>query len=141
MTAKTATAKAVNAKASPKKAKNERKASPPKLRVVDASALRRSARRRMAFMFSFLMLAATLFGVAILYGQLVKGQQHLDDLRSEIAEAEAEQHRLERDVAINSTPESIVARALEMGMVRAVDPQFLIAVRDLDAAAAQGAGE
>lgn len=111
-----------NAKDEPKKAK---------LRVVDKAALRRRARQRTLLTLAAGLVTASLFGVALLYGQLVEGQQELDTMRSEIAQAEAERARLEREVAVASTPDAIVDRAFELGMVRAVDPQYLVAVRSV----------
>lgn len=101
----------------------------PKLRVVDGASLRRAARRRALVSLSVIGLVVTLFAVALLYAQLVKGQQAIDGLRTEIAEAEEERARLERDIAVVSTPDAILTRAAELGMVRAVDPQYLVAVR------------
>lgn len=101
----------------------------PKLRVVDKAALRRRARQRTLMTLSAGLVTVALFAVALLYGQLVEGQQELDTMRAEIAQAEAERARLEREVAIASTPDAIVERAFQLGMVRAVDPQYLIAVR------------
>ena len=101
----------------------------PKLRVVDKAVLRRRARQRTLMTLSAGLVTVALFAVALLYGQLVEGQKDLDTMRSEIAQAEAERARLEREVAVASTPDAIVERAFELGMVRAVDPQYLIAVR------------
>lgn len=103
-----------------------------KLRVVDKAALRRRARQRTLLTLAAVLVTLSLFGVALLYGQLVEGQRELDTLRAEIAQAEAERARLEREVAVASTPDAIVQRAFELGMVRAVDPQYLSAVRSLE---------
>lgn len=103
-----------------------------KLRVVDKAALRRRARQRTLLTLAAALVTASLFGVALLYGQLVEGQQELDTMRAEIAQAEAERARLEREVAVASTPDAIVERAIELGMVRAVDPQYLVAVRTVE---------
>ncbi len=105
----------------------------PKLRVVDKAAMRRRTRQRTLLTFAATVVTTALFGVAFLYGQLVEGQQEVDTMRAEIAQAEAERARLERDVAVASTPDAIVQRAIALGMVRAVDPQYLIAVRPLEA--------
>ena len=74
-------------------------------------------------------MTVALFGVALMYGQLVEGQQNIDELRAEIAQADADRARLEREVAVASTPEVIVERAFQLGMVRALNPQYLVAVR------------
>ena len=105
----------------------------PKLRVVDKAVLRRRARQRTLLSLAAGLVTIALFGVALLYGQLVEGQKELDTMRAEIAQAEADRARLEREVAVASTPDAIVERAFELGMVRAVDPQYLIAVRPVGA--------
>ncbi len=100
-----------------------------KLRVVDKKVIRRRRRQRTLISLSGAVVTVALFGVALMYGQLVEGQQDVDELRAEIAQADADRARLEREVAIASTPEAIVQRALELGMVRALDPKYLVAVR------------
>jgi len=105
----------------------------PKLRVVDKKAIRRRRRQRTLLSLAATVVTVALFGVALMYGQLVEGQQDIDELRSEIAEADALRARLEREVAVASTPEAIVQRASELGMVRALDPKYLVAVRTVGA--------
>jgi len=124
----TATVRKAAAKAGAKTA-GKPAAKKPKLRVVDKAALRRRRRQRTLLGFLAVVVTTALFGVAILYGQLVEGQQNIDQLRAEIAQAEADRARLEREVAVASTPEAIVQRAFQIGMVRAEDPQYLVAVR------------
>lgn len=104
-----------------------------KLRVVDKAVIRRRRRQRTLLSLTAAVVTVVLFGVALMYGQLVEGQQSVDELRAEIAQAEAERARLERDVAVASTPEAIVQRAFELGMVRALNPQYLIATRPVGA--------
>ncbi len=111
------------------KKKAEDKTEKPKLRVLDRASMRRSARRRLFVSTSIVLIAATLFGVALLYARLVEGQQYVDQVRVDIAQAEADRARLERNIAIASTPDAIVQRAVEFGMVRAVNPEYLVAVR------------
>ena len=101
----------------------------PKLRVVDKKAIRRRRRQRTLLSFAAALVTVALFGVALMYGQLVEGQQQIDELRADIAQGNADRARLEREVAIASTPEVIVERAFELGMVRALNPQYLVAVR------------
>ncbi len=101
----------------------------PKLRVVDKKIVRRRRRQRTLLSFAATVVTVALFGVALMYGQLVEGQQNIDELRSEITQAKADRARLEREVAIASTPEVIVERAFRLGMVRALDPKYLVAVR------------
>lgn len=103
----------------------------PKLRVVDKATLRRRRRQRTLLGFLAVIVTTALFAVALLYGQLVEGQQDIDQLRAEIAQAEADRARLEREVAVASTPEAIVQRAFQIGMVRAENPQYLVAVRPM----------
>lgn len=107
-------------------AKSTKKAN---LRVVDKAALRRRRRSRSLLTAAAVIVTSALFAVALMYGQLVEGQQDIDELRTEIAEADAERARLEREVALASTPDAIVQRAIELGMVRAIDPKYLVAVR------------
>jgi len=105
------------------------KATKPRLRVVDNKAIRRRRRQRTLLSFAAAVVTVALFGVALMYGQLVEGQQNIDQLRAEIAKGHADRARLEREVAVASTPEAIVQRAFELGMVRALNPQYLVAVR------------
>lgn len=100
----------------------------PTLRVVDKQAIRRRARRRVLLWISASVVACGLFAVALVYAQLAQGQRHLDTLRRDVAASQAEQARLERDVVLASSPDAVVARALEMGMVRADNPVYLTAV-------------
>ena len=109
------------------------KAKQPKLRVVDKAAQRRRARQRTLLTLAATFVMAALFGVALLYGQIVEGQKDIDTMRADIARAEADRAKLERQVAIASTPDAIVQRAFELGMVRAIDPQYLVAVRQVEA--------
>lgn len=99
----------------------------PKLRVVDKVAIKRRARRRALLIASATVVAAGLFCVALMYAQLAKGQHHLDSLRSEIDSSETELARLERDIVQASSPHAVVARATELGMVRAENPVYLTA--------------
>lgn len=124
MTATAARRPTKKAPATPKKQTKR-----PKLEVVDKSVLRRRRRQRTVLGLAAAIITVALFSVALMYGQLVEGQQNIDELRSEIAEAEAERARLEREVAVASTPDVIVQRAFELGMVRALDPKYLVAVR------------
>lgn len=100
----------------------------PKLRVLDQAAIRRRARRRNAAIVLFMVLLSGLFVVAYVHAHLVATQQELDQTRSQIAELRNERARLERAVDEASSPALIVEHASELGMVRAADPVFLIAV-------------
>lgn len=68
------------------------------------------------------------FAVAFVQAQLVAGQQELDQTRARIVEANKERARLAQAVDEASAPADIVARAQEMGMVRAIEPVYLAAV-------------
>lgn len=127
MSTTTAVRRPVKKPASTPAANNSEKKA--KLRVVDKKAVRRRRRQRTLLTFAAALVTVALFGVALMYGQLVEGQQNIDELRAEIAQAEAERARLQREVAVASTPEAIVDRAFQLGMVRALDPQYLVAVR------------
>jgi cell division protein FtsL len=101
----------------------------PQLALVEAPS-RRPVRLRRAVLTAFgCVLVATLFAVGLIQAQLVQRQQHLDELRTEIADARAQELRLAREVLVASSPDEVVRRATEMGMVRAQDPVYLVAVR------------
>jgi hypothetical protein len=103
----------------------------PKLRVIDQRSLRSRALRRLVYLAICALLVAALFSVALLQAQLVQGQQYLDNHRLELRQAQAERARLVRDVDIASSPESIVTRAGALGMLRAADPVYFTAVREV----------
>jgi cell division protein FtsL len=100
----------------------------PKLRVIDQRSLRQRAIRRGVYVTVCVLLATALFAVAFLQAELVQGQQVLDQNRLALRQAEAERARLTHEVDIASSPESIVARATAMGMVRAADPIYFTAI-------------
>lgn len=107
-----------------------RSPSRPKLEVLDRDAIRRRARRRNAMLMLFIIVLSGLFLVAFVHAGLVASQQDLDQIRSEIAELEAEKARIERAVDEASSPATIVERAEDdLGMVRAQSPLYLVAVR------------
>lgn len=106
--------------------------SKPNLRVLDQVAIRRRARRRNAAILLFMVLLSGLFVVAFVHARLVATQQELDQTRSQIAELRNERARLERAVDEASSPALIVERAGELGMVRAAQPAFLVAVAPLE---------
>jgi cell division protein FtsL len=101
----------------------------PQLSLVEAPS-RRAARLRRTLVSAFVaVLVVTLFAVGLIQAQLVQRQHRLDELRSEIAATRAQQLRLTQEVLVASSPGEIVRRATEMGMVRAQDPVYLVAVR------------
>ncbi|MEZ5406709.1 MAG: hypothetical protein R2761_01715 [Acidimicrobiales bacterium] len=115
----------------------------PRLEVLDQAAARRRARRRNALMAAFVLVLVGFFLVAFVHASLVAGQQDLDEMRSQIAELQAEKASVERGIEESSAPSRIVDRAGELGMVRAEDPVFLAAVRpaSVDAASPAGGGD
>lgn len=105
------------------------RAAAPKLTLVDRRSLRSARLRRTLLVLTTSVLVVALFAVGLIHAQLVQRQQRLDDLRAEISQTRAERLRLSRDVVVASSPEEIVRRAQEIGMVRAEDPVYLVAVR------------
>lgn len=101
----------------------------PKLALVDPAARRRARQRRTVVSALVGVLVITLFAVGLIQAHLVQRQQHLDRLRSEIEATRAQELRLSHEVLVASSPDEIVRRATEMGMVRAQDPVYLVAVR------------
>ncbi|MFT7600296.1 MAG: cell division protein FtsL [Acidimicrobiales bacterium] len=101
----------------------------PNLRVIDQKSIQANARRRVVYVTVCLAVVAGLFGVAMVQAQLVENQQHLDDVRRRLDASEDDRARLIRDVDVKSSPESIVSRAVQLGMVRAADPIYFTAVR------------
>ena len=80
------------------------------------------------------------FLVAFVHASLVAGQQDLDEMRTRIAELQAEKASVQRGIEESSSPARINDRAAELGMVRAEDPVFLAAVRPLTPAPVAPAG-
>ncbi len=99
----------------------------PQLKVLDQEAIRRRGRRRNLAMTLFMVVIIGFFAAALAQAQLVANQHELDLLRTQIAEAEADRARLERQVEESSAPSAIIDRAYEIGMVRANDPIYLAA--------------
>ena len=79
-------------------------------------------------MVMFIVLIIGFFAAALAQAQLVANQHDLDQLRIQIAEAEADRARLERSVEESSAPGAVIDRAVEIGMVRANEPIYLAAV-------------
>lgn len=107
------------------------RSSRPELRVYDRSAARRRARRRNALVMLFVVVLNALFLVTFVHARLVEGQQELDEIRGRIAELETEKARIARAVDEASSPAVVVERATELGMIRAGEPVYLLAVRDV----------
>lgn len=112
----------------------------PRLEVLDRATARRRARRRNALMAAFVLVLVGFFLVAFVHASLVAGQQDLDEMRTRIAELQAEKASVQRGIEESSSPARINDRATELGMVRAEDPVFLAAVRPLTPAPVAPAG-
>ncbi len=116
----------------PERTRSERsksdKAARPNLRLVDPRIAQAKTRRRRIVALSMAVLIAGMFVVAYAQARLVEGQHELDQLRTEVAEARKERARLERDVVEASSPTAITERARQLGMVRAVEPIYIVAV-------------
>lgn len=112
----------------------------PRLEVLDQAAARRRARRRNALMAAFVLVLVGFFLVAFVHASLVAGQQDLDEMRTQIAELQAEKASVQRGIEESSAPSLIVERANALGMVRAEDPVFLAAVRPASPAPAAPVG-
>lgn len=106
----------------------------PALRIVDKQAMRRRAQRRVLLTLSAATVMSALFGVAVAYARLAENQQHLDQVRSDIHQAETDISRLERDIVEASSPHAVVERAGQLGMVRAENPVYLTATAERDVA-------
>lgn len=104
----------------------------PFLRLVEKATITNEARRRRLITLSVAAVVLALFGVALVQAALVQSQRDIDILNQRIVEVESQRARLARDVVVAESPEGIIARANEMGMVRAVDPVYLVAVRDIE---------
>ncbi len=72
-----------------------------------------------------------MFVSAMAQAELVRGQQELNELRADVAEAENLRADLEREIVVASAPQVIVQQARALGMVRATEPQYFPAVRSV----------
>ncbi len=104
----------------------------PDLRVVDADAVTRRRRQRRFLVLVGVVFLAGCLVVAAAQASLVTSQRELDDVRRQIIEAEGQRDRLRQELVDARSPETIIARAVAMGMVRADDPVYLVAVREAD---------
>ncbi len=98
------------------------------LRLFSRSELRARARLRGGLAALCLLIVGGFFSIAFVQAQLVAGQQDLDQMRSQLDEIKKERAQLAQEVDQASAPEAIVARAHELGMVRATEPIYLAAV-------------
>lgn len=102
----------------------------PFLRLVDKAAIGNEARRRLIVTLSVALVVIALFAVALIQARLVQNQRDLDALYARIELVEAERAQLANDVVHTESPDRIIARATELGMVPAQKPVHLAAVRD-----------
>ncbi len=112
----------------------------PRLELLDRAAARRRSRRRNALMAAFILVLVGFFLVAFVHASLVAGQQDLDEMRTQIAELEADKASVQRNIEALSAPDRLTGRAAQLGMVRAQDPVFLAAVRPVTSVPAAPAG-
>lgn len=101
----------------------------PLLRLVDRAAVRSDSRRRLIVTLAIGAVVVALFTVALVQARLVQNQRDVDELYGRISEVEAERAQLATAVVHAESPEGIIARAIEMGMVRSAKPIHLQAVR------------
>ena len=101
----------------------------PFLRLVDKASIRNEARRRLIVTLSVALVVLALFAVALIQARLVSSQRDLDALYARIEQVEAERAQLANDVVHTESPDRIIARATELGMVPAQQPVHLAAVR------------
>ncbi len=104
----------------------------PGLFVIDFAALRSRTRRRRLVLVSLTLLVGAFFAVALVQAQLVQTQSQLDGLEAENARLANDIALLDREVVVASSPEEVVRRARELGMVRAARPVYLVATRPLE---------
>ncbi len=101
----------------------------PFLRLVDKAAIKSESRRRLIVTLSVAVVVVALFAVALIQARLVQTQREVDALYAEIETVEAERAQLANDVVHSESPDRIIARAKELGMVPAQKPVHLAAVR------------
>jgi len=99
----------------------------PKLRLIDAKAMRREARGHRLVMIAIVGLSAAMLLIAGVQAKLVQSQRALDQKRIEITAVEARVAELERAVMSASSPMVVVESAESMGMVRSETPVYLVA--------------
>jgi cell division protein FtsL len=101
----------------------------PLLRLVDKATIPSESRRRLIVTLSVGAVVIALFAVALIQARLVQTQRDVDALYAEIESMEAERAQLANEVVHAESPEGIIARAIELGMVSAQEPVHLEAVR------------
>lgn len=104
----------------------------PRLRVIDQRRLKQAARRRRVLLGLASVVVLGMFVSALAQAQLVRGQQDLNNMQAQVAEANREKARLEREIVLASAPHVVVERARALGMVRATEPRYFAAVRSVE---------
>ncbi len=107
------------------------RASRPKLRVIDQKRVTAANRRRRLIVGVAGAVVIGMFVSAMAQAELVRGQQELNQLRADVAEAEGARADLEREIVVASAPQVIVEQARALGMVRAMEPQYFPAIRSV----------
>lgn len=102
----------------------------PLLRIVDRAGAKSEPRRRLIVTFSIAAVVIALFAVALVQAQLVQSQRDIDTLNAKVVLIEAERAQLAREVIFAESPAGILDRADRLGMVKAVKPVHLTAVRE-----------
>lgn len=90
--------------------------------------VRRSRPRRSRRVFATALLAVmflVLFGTVAFHVQLVKGQQHIEELNRQAEQSQDRYHELRLHLDRLSAPQRIVSKAKSLGMVPAEDPIWL----------------
>jgi len=105
-----------------------RRAVRPRLRVIDAAAQRRVIRvRRMLWAFVGLVVCS-LIATVVLHVVVAQSQLQLDQLEREVADEQVRYEQLRLQVAMLASPERVVTRAGELGMVPSTEAPTPVAV-------------
>ena len=106
-----------------------------RLSVVNVQGARRARRvRRMLWTFA-VMVVCSMVAVVGFHVVLAQSQVQLDRFEREVAEQQHRYEQLRFEVSVLSSPERIVSRATELGMVAADGPTTVVAVPSDPAAA------
>jgi cell division protein FtsL len=104
----------------------------PQLRVVESPAdrRRRVLRTRRAVVFGTLITAVGVFTIVAFHVMLAQGQVRLAKLQTELSSAEREYQQAQYANAKAASPERIVAKAAQIGLVTPARPPVAVAVPD-----------
>lgn len=95
------------------------------LRVVDPEARRRARRHRILARLTFVAIVGAVLLVVGIHVTMAEGQLRLERLADETAAAQQRYERSRLAYAGQATPEAVVARARELGLVPAGDSRYL----------------